>query len=108
MLFRSNSASSSDLTVTKTNDASGGVTAVGAPWTWTLHVANSGPSAAAFTSGQVILSDNLPNATVSYGAVSVANPVNRRIFLYPQLRFFVFEPVGLALSAQAGAERRPR
>ena len=61
-----------DLTVQKTNDVSGAGT-VGSPWTWTLHVANGGTSNAAFTAGQTILADNLPDTNISYGTASVAN-----------------------------------
>lgn len=63
--------SSTDLTATKTDNV-GGHTVFPGPWTWTIHVANVGGAAANFTSGQTILSDNLPNANVTYGPVQVS------------------------------------
>lgn len=48
-----------DLTAVKTNNAGGSV-AFPNPWTWSIGVANSGKGSATFTSGQVILRDNLP------------------------------------------------
>ena len=62
----------SDLMVVKTNNVSGATT-VGSAWTWTLHVANGGTGNAVFGSGQTIVSDSLPNSSVSYGSASVAN-----------------------------------
>jgi YVTN family beta-propeller protein/predicted outer membrane repeat protein len=61
-----------DLAVVKTNNV-GGVSTTGNAWTWTLHVTNGGTSDAAFSSGQTILSDNLPNSGIAYGSASVAN-----------------------------------
>src|SRR5262249_10026066 len=63
-----------DLTATKTNNAGGSVVFPN-PWTWNIHVANGGNAAANFATAQVILTDNLPNSGISYGAPSVANPV---------------------------------
>src|SRR5262249_58277866 len=63
----------SDLTATKTNSVSGaGV--LGIPWTWKITVPNGGNAPAAFTTGQTILNDNLPDTNIAYGAASVANP----------------------------------
>src|SRR5205823_4842832 len=41
--------------------------------TWTIHVANGGTAAASFNSGQTIFFDNLPNANIAYGAVTVTD-----------------------------------
>src|SRR5262249_31838113 len=64
-----------DLTATKTNNVSGTVN-LGSNWNWTVTIANTGNAAAAFTAGQVILSDNLPDTNISYGATSIVNVVN--------------------------------
>lgn len=61
-----------DLTITKNNNVAGTV-ALGGNWTWTIHVANVGPAAASFASGNAIVLDNLPNANVVYGAPAIAN-----------------------------------
>lgn len=61
-----------DLTITKTDNVAG-TTPLGNSWTWTIHVANTGPVQATFTNGSTILLDNLPNTSVGYGAPSVAN-----------------------------------
>ena len=61
-----------DLTAAKSNNV-GGITALGNPFQWTVTVANSGDADAAFTDGQNILTDDLPNSTISYGIPSVAN-----------------------------------
>lgn len=60
-----------DLTVVKSNNASGSAT-INTPFTWKLHVTNSGNAAATFTNTQTILTDNLP-AGATYGAPSVQN-----------------------------------
>src|SRR4029079_13196326 len=65
---------SPDLQVTKTNHVGGSIT-FGNNWTWTLHVSSSG-APATFSDGQTILLDNLPNANVNYGPVSVTNQTN--------------------------------
>jgi LPXTG-site transpeptidase (sortase) family protein len=63
-------ATQPDLTVTKANNAGGGVV-LGDAFTWTLQVANGAASAPAiFTIGQTILTDNLP-AGPTYGSVSI-------------------------------------
>src|SRR5262249_6940365 len=59
-----------DLTATKTDNVSGATT-LGSSWTWKITAANSGNGTASFTNGQTILSDNLPNTNIGYGAVSV-------------------------------------
>ena len=64
-----------DLTLTKTDNV-GGATTLGNPWTWTLHVANSGTAAASFTDTQTVVLDNLPNANINYGTVSISNITN--------------------------------
>ncbi len=63
-----------DLTAAKSNNAGGAIT-LGNSFTWTVTVANSGPAAATFASGQTILRDNLPGGP-SYGAPTVQNLVN--------------------------------
>lgn len=66
-----------DLTAIKSHDPAGIVTFPN-PWTWKIHVANGANAAnasASFTSGQTILTDNLPNG-INYGSASVANQVN--------------------------------
>ena len=63
---------SPELTVTKSND--GSTVALGGSWEWRLDVANGGNSAATFSTGQRLLTDQLPTTSVSYGAVSVINP----------------------------------
>ena len=60
-----------DLTVRKTNDV-GGRGRLGSHWTWKLHVANGGTASATFAAGQPILLDDLPNAGLAYGTVSVS------------------------------------
>jgi hypothetical protein len=67
------STAGSDLTATKTNNVSGATT-LGNNWNWTVTVANSGSNAATFTAGQAILTDNLPNANISYGSATVVSP----------------------------------
>ncbi|MCS6909905.1 MAG: right-handed parallel beta-helix repeat-containing protein, partial [Anaerolineales bacterium] len=62
-----------NLQATKTNNV-GGAVVLGMPFTWTVTVKNSGATAAAFNSGQVILRDYLP-AGASYGTPVVQNPV---------------------------------
>jgi len=59
-----------DLTATKANNV-GGAANVGAPWTWTITLANAGALAATFANGQIALIDNLPNTGVTYGAPTV-------------------------------------
>src|SRR5947199_87942 len=63
---------STDLIATKT-DNSGGHTIFPTSWIWMIHTANVGGVAANFTSGQIILSDNLPNSNITYGAPQVNN-----------------------------------
>ena len=64
-----------DLTLTKTDNV-GNATTLGTPWTWTLHVANSGNAAASFSAAQTVVLDNLPNANINYGTVSISNITN--------------------------------
>lgn len=64
-----------DLTAIKTNNVSN-ATFLGNTWTWTVRVANAGNANGIFLGGQTILSDNLPNANISYGATSITNVVN--------------------------------
>ncbi|MBC7932939.1 MAG: CSLREA domain-containing protein, partial [Rubrivivax sp.] len=65
-----------DLTMTKTNNVAGSAV-VGQQWTWTLTVANIGgvsSTNAVFTSGQTVLSDNLPDsANITYGSPTSSN-----------------------------------
>jgi hypothetical protein len=66
-------AEGSDLTVSKANNVSNAAV-VGQQWTWTLTVTNAGGASADFTSGQTILTDNLPNSNVNYGTLVVSDP----------------------------------
>jgi hypothetical protein len=61
-----------DLTAGKTNDA-GGAIILGSSWTWTVTVTNNGNGDAIFNDGQTILSDDLPDGSMSYGDPGVAN-----------------------------------
>jgi uncharacterized repeat protein (TIGR01451 family) len=67
-------AEGSDLTLTKANNA-GGAAVTGQPWNWTLTAANTG-APATFADGQTILTDNLPTAGLTYGAVSLQSVSN--------------------------------
>ena len=67
-------AEASDLTLSKANNV-GGSAVVGQSWNWTLTAANTG-SPATFTAGQTIITDNLPNSNLNYGAVTVQNVQN--------------------------------
>ncbi|HJT65247.1 MAG TPA: Ig-like domain-containing protein [Pyrinomonadaceae bacterium] len=67
-------AEASDLTLSKANNVSGSAV-VGQSWNWTLTAANTG-SPATFTTGQVILSDDLPNSNLNYGTPTVQNVSN--------------------------------
>ena len=63
-----------DLTASLANNASGNAV-VGQSWTWTTTVANGGNTSANFSSGQTVLSANLPNAAaISFGSPSSSNP----------------------------------
>jgi len=64
-----------DLIAVKSNSVGGNAT-FPSSWTWTIHVANGGNTAASFGLFQTILTDNLPNSNISYSSVSVTNPVN--------------------------------
>ncbi len=63
-------AAGPDLTVGKTNNR-GGTTSN--TWTWSILVSNGGSADATFSSGQTILSDNLPNTGVAYGNPILGN-----------------------------------
>jgi len=67
-------AEASDLTLTKANNV-GGSAVTGQAWNWTLTAANAG-APATFLDGQVILSDNLPNANLTYGTPVVQTVSN--------------------------------
>lgn len=67
-------AEASDLTLSKANNVAGSAV-TGQSWNWTLTAANSG-APATFTTGQTIISDNLPNSNVNYGPVTVQNVSN--------------------------------
>jgi hypothetical protein len=67
-------AEASDLTLSKANNVSGSAV-TGQAWNWTLTAANTG-APATFVDGQVILSDNLPNAGLTYGTPTVQNVSN--------------------------------
>ena len=64
-----------NLAVSKSNNVDG-KGFVGSPFTWKLAVVNSGLQNAAFTSGQVILRDQLPTSGATYAAPLVQNMVN--------------------------------
>ena len=59
-----------DLAVAKTNNVGGNVF-TGGTFDWTLTVSDSGATAS-FSSGQTILTDNLPNTNATYGTPTVA------------------------------------
>jgi hypothetical protein len=62
-----------DLTAVKTDTVSGS-TSLGNNWTWTIEVSNVGNGAANFTANnQVILTDSLPNANITYGSPATGN-----------------------------------
>jgi hypothetical protein len=60
-----------DLSV-MASDSVGHATTAGTPWTWALHVANDGDAQATFPAGATILTDELPDAGVAYGAPVVS------------------------------------
>ena len=64
-------AASADLVAVKTNNVNGNTT--NGDWTWSIQVSNSGSLDATFNAGQTILTDNLPNTDVAYGAPVIAN-----------------------------------
>ena len=61
-----------DLTVAKTNNVSGTVVVNGS-FNWVLTISNGGTATATFTTGQALLTDNLPNTNATYGSVTAAN-----------------------------------
>jgi hypothetical protein len=61
-----------DLTAVKVHET-GGVTAPGRPFTWTITIANQGTREAAFADGVPILIDQLPAAGILYSQPSVLN-----------------------------------
>jgi uncharacterized repeat protein (TIGR01451 family) len=63
-----------DLTAAKSDNVSHATT-LGNSWTWKITVSNTGTSSAAFTSSQVILTDDLPNSNITYGSASASNIV---------------------------------
>ena len=64
-----------DLTVSKTNDE-GGTIQLGEDWVWSVSIGNVGNEDATFTDNQVILTDNLPDSDINYGATSITNAVD--------------------------------
>ena len=65
-----------DLTAVKSNDVSGATT-LGNGWTWKIHVANSSATAtASFASTETLLTDDLPNTNIAYGAPTAGNGTN--------------------------------
>lgn len=68
-------AAGPDLTVTKSNDTGDATEVAAGPFTWSLQVNNSGGGDATFSSGDVILRDNLPSSNVTYSASSVSSQV---------------------------------
>lgn len=61
-----------DLIATKTDNAGGHGTFPNA-WIWKIHIANRGNTDATFALFDVILTDNLPDANLTYGPPSVTN-----------------------------------
>jgi hypothetical protein len=59
------------LTAVKSDDVHG-LSTVGHPWSWKIHVANAGNADATFSSGQTILIDNLPDSNIAYGSPAVS------------------------------------
>ena len=90
-----------DLTVTK-NDSVNGSTTTGTPWTWTVTVANGGTASASFSDTNVILTDNLPNANITYGSVSppsgtgISGTINCSIDVSDNLSCTASGPVSIA------------
>ncbi len=69
--------SAPDLTVSKSNNFGGSTTLLGQAWYWRLHVANGSAAATArFTTGQVILTDDLPDNNITYGMPFTQNDTN--------------------------------
>ncbi len=63
-----------DLTVTKTNSLGGANAHAGTAFNWVLTVTNVGNGPAVFADTNVILADNLPDAsTVTYGVATAVN-----------------------------------
>ncbi|MEM7052158.1 MAG: CHRD domain-containing protein [Acidobacteriota bacterium] len=61
-----------DLTVVKNNDVGDATELADGAWNWSLLVANGGDSDATFSSGQVILRDDLPASDLSYGTPTLS------------------------------------
>ena len=60
-----------DLEATKTNNT-GGVSAGGAPFTWTVTISNTGAATATFNDGETVFRDNLPGSA-TYGTPVLRN-----------------------------------
>ncbi len=65
-------ATGPDLTVVKNNSVSGVTELANGAFNWSLNAANGGDADAIFSSGDLILTDNLPNTGVSYGTPVVS------------------------------------
>ena len=63
------------LLAVKRNNVNGQVQ-IGSPWTWTIRVANIGTLPAAFTDGQRIVVDDLPETGVTYGTPTITFVAN--------------------------------
>jgi uncharacterized repeat protein (TIGR01451 family) len=61
-----------DLSAVKTNNATASQIVLGGSWTWNIHIANGGNASASFSTGQTILTDNLPGTGIAYGPVNGA------------------------------------
>jgi hypothetical protein len=61
-----------DFTATKGHDT-GGPTAPGRPFTWTIMISNAGGTEATFGAGETIFADNLPDSDIAYGPVTLVN-----------------------------------
>lgn len=62
---------SSDLTASKTNDATNDEVQLGDSFEWTVTVTNSGSADATFSAGEAVLGDDLPSGP-TYGAPTVS------------------------------------
>jgi hypothetical protein len=61
-----------ELVVTKSNSVSGQV-GMGISWDWFMDISNSGAGPALFDAGDVIFTDTMPSADISYTAPTISN-----------------------------------
>jgi uncharacterized repeat protein (TIGR01451 family) len=94
-----------DLQVTKTNTV-GGSLAMGGSYVWNINIQNIGTSqAASFSSGQTILTDNLPNsgATYALGTVTTSGGVTGPL----SCTLTAVSPFNLSCTANSGTVAIP-